>query len=42
MVNPLQSAPMQVAAFVHILNSSMPMHMQSMQKLLFDRQNGVR
>ena len=41
-VNPLQSAPMQVATFMHILNSSTSMHMQSMQKLLLDRQNGVR
>lgn len=39
-VNPLQSAPMQVAAFMRILNSSMSMHMQSMQKLLLAWQEG--
>lgn len=38
-VNPLQSAPLQVAAFMRILNSSMSMHMQSMQKLLQERQH---
>ena len=40
-VNPLHSAPMQVAAFMRILNSSMSMHMQSMQKLLLERQQGL-
>jgi hypothetical protein len=38
-VNPLLSAPMQVAAFMRILNSSMSMHMRLMQELLVTRQH---
>ncbi|CAN5692873.1 hypothetical protein BH11PSE7_BH11PSE7_16060 [soil metagenome] len=37
-INPLQSAPMQVAAFMRILNSSMSMHMRLMEELLVTRQ----